>query len=255
MPTAPSEPTNDSEPTAPSKLPAPSEPAPAEPAPANTAKRRRRWRMSVVALIVVLGLAGTAMLGYALTHQQDAPSAQAGNVAPSQTGQPPAPPASAPSAGQDAASPTSIRIPTINVSSPINQVGLNPDRTMEVPQPGPRYDQAAWYRYSPKPGEVGPAVIIGHIDSAANGPSVFFKLGQLRPGQRIDVSRADNTTATFEVDSVASYPKESFPIKTVYGDTVRPELRLITCGGAFDDTNREYLDNTVVFAHLAATTP
>ncbi|PZS39245.1 MAG: class F sortase [Pseudonocardiales bacterium] len=153
-------------------------------------------------------------------------------------------------AGLSRAEPTSIRIPAINVSSPLNAVGLNPDKTMEVPQPGPLYDQGAWYRYSPTPGEIGPAVIIGHIDSAKNGPSVFFNLGKLKAGQRIQVTRSDGTTPTFEVDSVHSYPKDAFPQQTVYGDTDYVALRLITCGGSFDKKTHQYLNNTVVFAHL-----
>lgn len=156
--------------------------------------------------------------------------------------------------GLPAAAPTSIQIPAIGVSSPVNVVGLNPDATMQVPQPGPLYDQAAWYRYSPTPGEIGPSVIIGHIDSAARGPSVFFGLSRLEPGQRIRVSRDDQTTMTFEVDAVQSYSKNSFPAATVYGGTDRAALRLITCGGAFDQTTRQYRDNIVVFAHLAGVT-
>lgn len=144
--------------------------------------------------------------------------------------------------------PASLHIPAIEVSSPLNSVGLNPDRTMQVPAPGPRYDQAAWYRFSPMPGELGPSVIIGHVDSAAGGPSVFYQLGALKPGERIEVTRVDRSTATFAVDAVRSYPKDAFPQQTVYGDTTSPELRLITCGGNFDASTRSYRDNTVVFA-------
>ena len=148
--------------------------------------------------------------------------------------------------------PASLRIPAIDVSSPVNQVGLNPDRSLEVPAPGPLYDQAAWYRDSPTPGRVGPAVILGHIDSARNGPSVFFRLGDLVPRERIEVGRADGSTAVFEIDSVRSYPKDSFPSLAVYGDTPRPELRVITCSGDFNSSTRQYQDNTVVFAHLVS---
>jgi sortase (surface protein transpeptidase) len=126
---------------------------------------------------------------------------------------------------------------------------------MEVPRPGPLYDQAAWYRYSPTPGEIGPSVIIGHVDSAKRGPSVFFTLGALKPGQRIEVARADGTTAAFGIDSVESFPKNSFPTRAIYGDTDYAALRLITCGGSFDKATGNYRDNIVVFARLVGSVP
>lgn len=216
----------------------------------------RRRRLVAAAVAAVLGLAGVSMVGYALEHQQVAPQPSAADTGPLSLPELTVLPAPQPSlapqmaAGLPRAEPTNIRIPAINVSSPVNVVGLNPDKTMEVPQPGPRYDQAAWYRYSPTPGEIGPSVIIGHIDSAKNGPSVFFNLGKLKSGQRIQVTRTDGTTPTFEVDSVHSYPKDAFPQQTVYGDTDFAALRLITCGGSFDRQTHQYLNNTVVFAHL-----
>lgn len=149
-----------------------------------------------------------------------------------------------------ASPPVSIRIPAIGVSSVVNEVGLNPDGTVEVPQPGPRYNQAAWFSGSPTPGEAGPSVILGDIDSAEDGPSVFFDLGGLKSGQQVRVDRADHTVTTFEIDTVKSYPKAEFPQQTVYGYTAQPSLRLITCGGSFDRGTRQYRDNTVVFAHL-----
>lgn len=146
--------------------------------------------------------------------------------------------------------PASISIPAIGVESVVNQVGLAPDGTLEVPAPGPGYDQAAWYRGSAAPGFRGPSVILGHVDSAAGGPSVFYELGRLRAGQEIVVKRADGITATFLVDAVESYSKDDFPSRTVYGSAGRAELRLITCGGSFDAAAGSYRDNTVVFAHL-----
>lgn len=93
-------------------------------------------------------------------------------------------------------------------------------------------------------------MIIGHVDSADAGQSVFFRLAELRPGDRIDVARVDGSTATFEVDTVRSYPKDSFPLLTVYGDTDHAALRLITCGGVFDTGAQSYRENVVVFARL-----
>ncbi|MGH9099930.1 MAG: sortase domain-containing protein, partial [Acidimicrobiales bacterium] len=117
---------------------------------------------------------------------------------------------------------------------------------------GPDYNEAAWYEYSPTPGQLGPAVIEGHIDSAAEGPSVFFDLGALVPGDHVDVARADGTVAVFTVTGVREYPKTSFPTTAVYGNTDFAALRLITCGGAFDYATGHYLDNTIVFASLTS---
>jgi hypothetical protein len=224
-------------------------PAPARPDPV---------RRALVAGAVVLAVLGVALLGYALVDQTGAPPAPA--PAPSATpaaaaaaaaAGPPPPPGRAAEAGPIATSspPATLRIPAIRVDSPVDQVGLNPDRTMEVPAEGtPGYDHAAWFRYSVTPGRQGPSVIIGHVDSAEAGPSVFFELGRLRPGERAEVVRADGVTVTFEVTEVAVYPKDAFPTDRVYGPTAGPELRLITCGGSFDSGAGSYRDNTVVFA-------
>lgn len=146
--------------------------------------------------------------------------------------------------------PAAIDIPTIGVHSEMQQVGLTAEHTLEVPAPGPHYDQAAWYKHSATPGAMGPAIIVGHVDSAANGPSVFFDLGNLHPGDEILVTRRDGKVAIFEVDAVRQYSKNDFPTDLVYGDTAHAALRLITCGGTFDRTQRSYRDNVVVFASL-----
>ncbi|HUP17008.1 MAG TPA: class F sortase [Acidimicrobiia bacterium] len=146
--------------------------------------------------------------------------------------------------------PTAIDIPAIGVHSEMQQVGLTVEHTMEVPAPGPYYDQAAWYKHSATPGALGPAIIVGHVDSAANGPSVFFDLGSLRPGDEVLVTRRDGTVAVFTVEAVRQYSKDDFPTDLVYGDTDHAALRLITCGGPFNRAQRSYLDNVVVFASL-----
>ncbi|MEJ2885437.1 class F sortase [Actinomycetospora aeridis] len=213
----------------------------------TTSTARRRGLAAAVGLLVVLGL---LLVGLgALATTPPAPAATASPPVPSTPSTP------SPAAGprQDPASgprPVGLAIPALGVDGPVNEVGLQPDGTLEVPAPGPRYDEAAWYRGSPTPGRVGPAVILGHVDSAANGPSVFYALGRLRPGDRLTVTLADRSTRTFAVDAVRSYPKDAFPRLDVYGDTAGPELRLITCGGDFDDAARSYRDNTVVFARL-----
>jgi len=150
--------------------------------------------------------------------------------------------------------PLSIAIPAIGVQSDLLQLGMNPTGTIEVPPLGntPETNEAAWFDDSPTPGEVGPSVIEGHIDSAYQGPSVFFRLGALVPGDTIDVTLADGTVAVFTVTGVRQYPKTGFPTQVVYGNTNFAALRLITCGGTFDYTTHQYLANTVVFASLTS---
>lgn len=215
--------------------------------------RRRAVLVAAVALLAVLG-AVLIVLGV-----QGSPGPPAPAVAASAGPEAPPAPTGVPTAAQgpvqrpgSGAAPVAIDIPSINVSGPVNSVGLNPDRTLEVPAPGPLYDQAAWYRGSPTPGRVGPAVILGHVDSARNGPSVFYDLGRMSVGDRVTVTLADRSVRTFAVDAVRQFPKDDFPRFEVYGDTAGPELRLITCGGPFDSAARNYLDNTVVFARLVS---
>lgn len=149
--------------------------------------------------------------------------------------------------------PVSISIPAIDVRSPLITLGLNSDDTIEVPQPGPNYDKAGWYKNSPTPGERGPSVILGHIDSAKEGPSVFFHLGDLDKGDAVTIKRKNHSTAVFTIDRVDEFPKSDFPTQQVYGNTTRATLRLITCGGQFDHGKGSYLDNIVAFGHLTNT--
>jgi hypothetical protein len=106
-----------------------------------------------------------------------------------------------------------------------------------------------WYVHAPTPGELGPAVLAGHVDSR-RGPAVFFRLATLRPADRVMVGREDGRTTVFTVDRVARYPKPRFPTAEVYGDLPYPGLRLITCGGDFDRGRGSYRDNIVMFASL-----
>lgn len=214
--------------------------------------------MAAAALAVV----GVVLVSIGVGAQRGAPAAvDAGPLPAVATALPapaasPAPPAAVPvpagsaRSGLPASPPTRLVVPTIGVDSPVSSVGLNPDRTMEVPAKGPAYDLAAWYRYSVTPGQQGPSVIIGHVDSREAGPSVFFDLGRVRPGQQVEVTRADGARLAFEVYAVRTVPKDAFPTDEVYGGTAGPELRLITCGGSFDAADRNYRDNVVVFARL-----
>ena len=140
--------------------------------------------------------------------------------------------------------PVRVEIPAIGVSSPLVRLGLEPDGTMQVPGD---FQVAGWFTDGVQPGQLGPAVIAGHVDSKT-GPAVFYRLRDLRPGDEIRVARADRRVVRFRVESLASYPKQSLPDDEVYGATTAPVLRLITCAGTFDRAQGSYRDNLVVSA-------
>jgi sortase (surface protein transpeptidase) len=146
------------------------------------------------------------------------------------------------------AAPVRLDIPSIGVSTSLVPLGLNPDGTMQVPA---KWEEAGWYARGPKPGEDGPAVIAGHVDSTS-GPAVFYRLRDLHAGDKVVVTRADHSVVRFVIDRVQQFPKRTFPSAAVFAPTSRPALRLITCTGAFDETLRSYLDNLVAFASPAA---
>lgn len=150
--------------------------------------------------------------------------------------------------------PLTISIPAIGVRSPVNPIGLAADGTLAVPRPGPHLDQAAWFDNSPTPGQPGPAIIEGHVDST-QGPSVFFRLGDMKPDDQILVRRADGRMLTFHVDAVRDFLKTRFPTTLVYGSPHldRSTLRLITCSD-FDASIHHHVGNEVVFAHLVHST-
>jgi len=210
-------------------------------------RHARRRRMSAgrrtAALLVAAGLvaAGAGAAGLALTRHPDVPQAAALVVLPAPTG--PIEAAPAPGAAQ-VAEPVSLVIPSIGVTSALVHLGLTSSGALQVP---PTTSVAGWYTGSPRPGSIGSAVIAGHIDSVT-GPGIFFRLSQLRRGDRVYVKRADGILAVFEVTEVQMYAKDAFPTAAVYGAVPDPELRLITCGGTFDYTTRSYLSNTVVYA-------
>lgn len=151
-----------------------------------------------------------------------------------------------------ASRPVRITIPAIGVDTKVNPIGLNKAGELAVPQPGPKLNQAAWFENSPTPGQPGPSIIEGHVDSV-EGVSVFFKLGAVRPGNKIHVTRADGKTVTFTVNAIRDYKKASFPTEVVYGgDLGVPQLRLITCSD-FDESIHHHVGNEVVFSHLTST--
>ncbi|MGW2252892.1 class F sortase [Kitasatospora sp. NPDC001660] len=149
--------------------------------------------------------------------------------------------------------PTRLRIPQIGVDAPFTELTLNPAGQLNAPPPDDK-NLVGWYRGGVTPGERGNAVVAGHLDTA-DGPAVFLRLSRLLRGNKVEVSRADSTVAVFSVDSVETFAKNAFPDQKVYGKTPDAQLRLITCGGAFDKKGRGYLDNVVVFAHLESSHP
>jgi hypothetical protein len=149
--------------------------------------------------------------------------------------------------------PVHIDIAQIGIHADLISVGQEADHSLGVP-PLNQAQKAAWYKLGPAPGQAGPAVIDAHVDSLdiAGHRGAFYPLGQARPGQTIDVTRADHLIATFTIDSVEQAPKAQFPTGKVYAFVPYAALRLITCGGPFDSGKHSYLDNTIVFAHLTA---
>ena len=231
----------------------------------STEQHGRRRRHPATVLAVLFLVVGAVLLAIGIHAQQHAPQPPASAAIPlpsatatSQTTAPgqvtgrPSTPVRGPVLG--AAVPTRLDIPAIGVSSDLMQLGLNADRTVQVPPLG-RDSRAGWYRYSPTPGQLGPAVLLGHVDSAQYGPGVFFKLGALRPGDTVDVTRADHTVAVFRVDRVVLYSKDHFPTLEVYGNTDHAALRLITCGGRFNLSSHGYESNIVAYASLVSSHP
>ncbi len=221
--------------------------------------RARLW----AALAGVLALVGAVAVGIAVTGQQSPPRpAEAGTTTAPPDPAAPAPEDSVTGPGtsgpaapdEQVADPVSVSVPSIGVTSELLDLGLNDDGTVEVP-PLEADDKAGWYERGPAPGAVGPAVILGHVDSAEHGPGIFFDLGALAAGDEIEVGRADGSVAVFAVDRVEVHAKDDFPTIDVYGNTDDAQLRLITCGGAFDPGARSYEDNVIAFATLVDTRP
>lgn len=201
---------------------------------------------------------GMIFLGATLLSQNAPPVVPSIDTRPAVVGDllpsPDPPPSEETSASMSASVPVTLQINAIGLRSPLHGVGLDDDGTIETPE-GERYDEAAWYKHSPTPGSIGPSIILGHVDSATDGPSIFYRLGDLTRGDKVSVTRADGTVARFSVDSVHRFAKDAFPTKLVYGDLDHAGLRLVTCGGEFDEVAGHYVDNVVVFASLQDSSP
>ena len=143
--------------------------------------------------------------------------------------------------------PVRLIVPKANIDVTFEEpLGLNDDKTVEVPD---SYEKVGWYKYGVTPGEIGSAVILGHVDSF-RGPAVFFNLQYLHEGDQIQVEREDGTTALFEIDRLERYAQDNFPATLVYGKTNDAQLRLVTCTGTFDHGMQKYSHNLVVYASL-----
>jgi sortase (surface protein transpeptidase) len=191
--------------------------------PTDDPEQRRRKRRNAL-LVAVVGALLIWMAGHG--HLQTAP-------------QPPA-----------SAAPERVRIPAIGVDAPTTVLGLAADGRIAVPSYR-EADRIGWYRYSPVPGTSGTAVLVGHVDTPT-GRAVLYRLGQLRPGDRILIDRRNGSTAVFTVTRVASYADSTFPTGQVYSLNSPPQLSLITCGHGYDPATHRYLGNIVAFARLTS---
>jgi len=222
--------------------------------------------LGVLGLVAVLGLTGCSQGSSAAASAEGSGGTGPGTTTSSSptaratptpaTSRPPARSGSAaagekvPAGGPVAASvpvaqrPASLTIASIGVSTPLGDLGVAADGTVEVPS---NPSLAGWFDRGPAPGQQGPAVVLGHVDSTT-GPAVFARLGQLRQGDPIVITRRDGTVVTFTVDAVQTVPKDHFPTAETYGPVPGPALRLITCGGSYDHSRGGYQANVIVFA-------
>lgn len=143
--------------------------------------------------------------------------------------------------------PVQIRIPRLGVNAPFTEpLGVDTNYEIQVPI---GYEEVGYYKYGPAPGELGPAVVLGHVDSYT-GPAVFYTLKELVAGDIIEIDREDGTTAVFAVDYLQQHEQAGFPTDRVYSDLDHAGLRLITCSGSFDHGEQRYSHNLIVFATL-----
>ena len=204
-----------------------------------------RWWVVVAAFLLLIG---AGFLVADLRGNNDSVAAQA----PSSASHAAAPPAKGtPSVVPARSVPVSLRIPSIGVSVSVSKLGLNPDGTAQVPT---NYAEPGWFRLGPAPGQVGSAVILGHVDDK-KGPAVFYKLPTLKAGDKVDVSLADGAVAHFAVKTVEKFLKAQFPAQKVYGSHGYSALQLVTCGGKFNTATGHYESNVVAFTTLVSTTP
>ncbi len=213
--------------------------------------RRNYHRASLVSLVsqvqlslvlVVAGLTGTTYFGYQTVYAHRLRPVVAYSAPKT-----PKPIEKIVPKGLPRSEPTHLKIPKIAVDTDITTVGLLADGSLATPPV--LSNIAGWYKFSPTPGEIGPAIIDGHVDSYKN-ISVFWRLRELLPDDQIIITRADGSTVDFKVEALQQFSQENFPTNQVYGNIDHPGLRLITCGGTFSRATGHYDQNTVVFASI-----
>ncbi|WP_237340948.1 class F sortase [Williamsia soli] len=211
----------------------------------TSATAPRKYGLRPAGRVAALVVAILAVLTFAVSGCANDVASDVGEVPISELAVDPA----VSNAGLTKSVPSRIEIPSIDVDSPLMDLGLDADGALQVPKAG---FPAGWYTGAPTPGEQGPSVIAGHVDWAG-APGVFYELRNLKPGAEIAVTRQDGSIAKFEVTEVTAFPKDEFPTDLVYGTLDYAGLRLVTCGGAFDENADSYDDNIVAFAKLVGT--
>lgn len=215
--------------------------------------RNHQGDLSILVVSFVLLMSGAGLISFGLAQQTAPPQASETSMdnATDSKGSDMTITEQQPDNNLGPSRPVRLRIPAINVDTKVTSIGKNPDGTIAVPEKGPDYNKAAWYKHSPTPGQRGPTMIEGHVDSHQGGASVFYSLGDLRQGHKIHATRADGTIVVYKVNRVTEYDKNDFPTNKVYGHTPQPTLRLVTCGGRFLRDIEEYESNTIVFASIS----
>ena len=192
--------------------------------------------------LVLMGTVGTVYFGLAI-RKVDSP----GNVNQFSLSTPAPTKIKSKVIGLPRSKPTHLSIPSVGINADVSSVGRKANGAMEVPNDG---FLTGWYKYSPTPGEIGPAIIVGHVDWAKIGPAVFWRLRELKPGDKIIVTRSNGKKVSFKVTALQQFEQNNFPTKKVYGNINNAGLRLITCGGTFNYGSGRYSHNTVVFASM-----
>ncbi len=172
-----------------------------------------------------------------------APEASAGATSPDDDVRDAIPAPSAP--GAEPARPTQLRIDAIDVDAPLDPVGLEDDGAMELPDDVSR---VGWYELGVAPGEAGSAVLAGHVDSRSQGEGALFELRKVEPGEIVTLSGEDGTEQRWEVTARTTHDRHSLPIDELFRWEGPPQLKIITCGGAFDAETGSYEENVVIHA-------
>ena len=218
--------------------------------------RRRVHRRTRVVGVAALGSVGLVAAGLGATglldsvHTQKAVQSFSAVAGSSTAAASPTSGAAPTTPAPQQALPASLSIPAISLHTTLQQLGLNASGALNPPT---NTTQAGWYTGSSLPGQPGPTVLAGHVDTY-QGPAVFYRLDDLAPGDKVTVTLSNGKSVEYVVTQVQLYAKDDFPTAEVYGARPDPELRLITCGGSFDYTKRSYRDNVVVYAALASDT-